>query len=51
MAKVSGPLMSMDASGKFGGALVFSKWKGRNVVRQLVIPGNPNSAGQEAARN
>ena len=23
MAKVSGPLMSMDASGKFGGALVF----------------------------
>ena len=51
MAKVSGPLMSMDASGKFGGAIVFSKWKGRNVVRQLVVPANPNSAGQEAARN
>ena len=43
--------MSMDASGKFGGAIVFSKWKGRNVVRQLVIPSNPNSAGQELARN
>ena len=51
MAKVSGPLMSMDASGKFGGAIVFSKWKGRNVVRQLVVPANPNSAGQETARN
>lgn len=51
MAKVSGPLMSMDASGKFGGTIVFSKWKGRNVVRQLVVPANPNSAGQEAARN
>jgi hypothetical protein len=51
MAKVSGPLMSMDASGKFGGTLVFSKWKGRNVVRQLVIPSNPNSAGQTDARN
>lgn len=51
MAKVSGPLMSMDASGKFGGAIVFSKWKGRNVVRQLVVPANPNSAGQEVARN
>ena len=51
MAKVSGPLMSMDASGKFGGAIVFSKWKGRNVVRQLVVPANPNSAGQELARN
>ena len=51
MAKVSGPLMSMDASGKFGGTLVFTKWKGRAVVRQLVKPANPKSAGQEVARN
>ena len=51
MAKVTGPLMSMDASGKFGGTLVLSKWKGRNDVRQLVIPANPNSQGQEDARN
>lgn len=51
MAKVTGPLMSMDASGKFGGALVFGKWKGRPTVRQLVTPANPNSAGQELARN
>jgi hypothetical protein len=41
----------MDASGGFGGTLVFGKWKGRNVVRQLVTPANPHSAGQETARN
>jgi hypothetical protein len=51
MAKVTGPLMSMDASGKFGGALVFGKWKGRPTVRQLVTPANPQSANQVEARN
>lgn len=51
MAKTNGPLFSMDASGKFAGALVFTKWKGRPVVRQLVTPSNPQSADQEAARN
>ena len=51
MAKVTGPLFSMDARNAFGGALVFSAWKGRNVVRQLVTPANPHSANQETARN
>jgi len=51
MAKVSGPLMSMQASGKFADTLVFSNRKGANVVRQLVIPANPMSANQEIARN
>lgn len=51
MAKCTGPLFSMDASGGFGGSLVFGKWKGRNTVRQLVTPANPNSADQESARN
>lgn len=51
MAKVTAPLMSMDASGKFGGALVFGKWKGRPTVRKLVTPSNPQSAGQTSARN
>jgi len=41
----------MDASGKFGGALVYGKWKGRPTVRQLVTPSNPQSAGQQATRN
>lgn len=51
MAKVTAPLMSMDASGKFGGALVFGKWKGRPTVRKLVTPSNPQTTGQTEARN
>lgn len=51
MAKVKGPLMSMEASGAYGGTLVFGQRKGSSVVRQLVTPSNPMSAGQEAARN
>ncbi|MGH7177243.1 MAG: hypothetical protein ACREJC_07680 [Tepidisphaeraceae bacterium] len=51
MAKTTGPLFSMDASGAFGGALVYSRWKGRPTVRQLVTPANPHAAGQETARN
>lgn len=51
MAKVTGPLMSMDASGKFAGTLVFGKWKGRPTVRQLVTPSNPQTLGQTDQRN
>jgi hypothetical protein len=51
MARVSGPLMSVDASGQFGGAMVFGKWKGRNYVRQLVTPANPKSAKQTGVRS
>lgn len=46
MAKVSGPLFSVEASGKFGSALVFFPWKGINVVRQLIKPANPQTGGQ-----
>ena len=46
MAKVTGPLYSMSASGKIGDALVFFGWKGINVVRGFVIPSNPQSAAQ-----
>lgn len=50
MVKVTGPMMSMDASGSLGGAVVFSKWKGRNYVRTLVKPANPRSALQVSMR-
>lgn len=50
MAKVTGPLMSMDARGALGKAIVFSNWKGVAVVRQFVIPSNPNTALQQAVR-
>lgn len=50
MVKVAGPAFSLDASGKLGGALVFSKWKGRNYIRSLVKPANPKSGGQVGMR-
>jgi len=40
MAKVTGPLFSMSASGKLGNSMVFFGWKGISVVRQWVIPVN-----------
>lgn len=50
MARTTGPLMSMDASGTVGKAIVFAKWKGRNYVRRWVIPSNPKSDLQVATR-
>lgn len=50
MAVVSAPLMSLGASGKLGGAIVYSSWKGRPVVRQLVTPANPKSPKQQSRR-
>jgi len=46
MAKVTGPLFSVSASGKFAQALVYSSWKGSNVVRELVVPANPQTGAQ-----
>lgn len=51
MAIVTGPLMSVDASGKFGGSMVFAKWKGRNYARKLVIPSNPKQPKQVGVRS
>jgi len=50
MAKVTGPLYSMGASGKIANAMVFFPWKGVNVVRQWLKPANPMSDGQGDAR-
>jgi len=50
MAIVKGPAMSLDASGSLAGAIVFSKWKGRNYIRQLVTPANPKSGSQTGFR-
>lgn len=46
MAKVTGPLMSVDARGKIANALVFMGWKGLNTVRQWVVPANPRTGLQ-----
>lgn len=50
MALVHGPLMSLDASGTIGKAITYTKWKGRNVVRERVIPANPKSGAQVGRR-
>jgi hypothetical protein len=50
MAIVTGPLMSLDASGTIGDAITFAKWKGRHYVRTRVIPENPKSAKQTGCR-
>lgn len=50
MAKVTMPLLSGSASGKIADALVFMTSKGRNIVRQFVIPANPKTTGQGDTR-
>ena len=50
MARTTGPLFSLDASGSVGGAITFSKWKGRNYVRRRIIPSNPKSGAQVGRR-
>lgn len=51
MAKVSGPLFSVDASGGYAGSLVFTKSKGKNYARKLVTSANKHTAEQETSRN
>lgn len=46
MAKVTGPLMSMSATGKLADAIVYFPWKGIHVVREWLKPANPQSADQ-----
>ena len=47
MPKVTGPLMSMSASGTVGNTITFDK---RGFVRQRVIPANPRSDAQGNVR-
>lgn len=51
MAKVNGPLFSLQASGKLANAIVYSVWKGIPYVREYVVPSNPNSLGQRNTRS
>ncbi len=51
MARVKGPLFSMDARGSIGKTLVFSIWKGINYVKRHSIPSNPKSAAQVSFRS
>lgn len=48
MAKLINPLLSVDASGQFGKAMVFQKGQ---RVRAYVIPSNPKTVNQMVVRN
>ena len=50
MAKVKGPLFSIDARGQIAKAMVFGGWKGIPWVREWFIPQNPSSDDQKAIR-
>jgi len=50
MARLTAPLLSLDARGQIGKALVFSGWKGIKYARQYVIPANPQSVAQMEVR-
>ena len=46
MARVFGPLHSIDASGTVGKALTFGSWKGKAYCRKYFIPENPRDPKQ-----
>lgn len=50
MAKLKGPLFSLGASQQIGKTLVYFNWKGLDVVREYVVPSNPQTAGQTTQR-
>lgn len=51
MARVTGPLMSMEASGTIGKTLTFANWVGRQYVRRWTRPANPQTQDQMDQRN
>jgi len=51
MAKPTAPLLSFKASGTIAKTQVYASWRGRNYVRQHVVPHNPRTTAQVATRN
>lgn len=51
MVRLTGPMFSVTASGKFAKCIVYSIWKGIAYARMLVIPANPNTDAQVSFRS
>lgn len=51
MPRLTGPFMSLSASGTLGKTLTASIWKGQPYMRLRVIPINRNSTGQKTVRS
>ena len=50
MAKISGPFLSMTASGTVGNVLTAAKWKGIAYMRKWFVPSNPQTSKQTNIR-
>jgi len=50
MARLTGALFSLAASGTIADTLTFASWKGIQYVRTRVIPANPRSVAQQDVR-
>jgi len=50
MARLTGPLMSLDARGSIFKTITYSIWKGLNYARLRVVPYNPKSGYQTGIR-
>lgn len=50
MARLTGPLMSLGASGTLAKTLTYGAWKGISYARTRVIPANPQSSAQTQTR-
>lgn len=50
MVRLTGPMFSLTAAGKFGRAIVFAATRGVAYARMLVQPANPRSASQVSTR-
>ena len=51
MAKVTGPLLSLDARGAIAQTQVYGSWRGIPTVRRYVVPANPKSTAQVLTRD
>lgn len=50
MARLTGPLFSLDARKSIWHTICYSAWKGLNYARLVVTPYNPKSAYQDGIR-
>lgn len=50
MAKTVAPLLSFAGSGQVAKTQVYATWRGVPYVRRYVVPGNPNTTGQQSTR-
>jgi len=50
MAKVTAPMLSLDARGRLGDSLIFSKQRGTNYTKAYAVPNNPQTAPQVGHR-